>query len=52
MTEYPRRAVTRRPMSITAHCAHIFLTICTGGLWGLVYWGALRKRKAVTTYYE
>lgn len=33
----PRKAVTKERKD-TSHGVHLFLTICTGGAWGLFVW--------------
>ena len=45
----PRRIVTKRPLSPLEHTVHFFLTLCTGGLWGIVWWSRTRGRRQVTT---
>jgi len=45
---YPHWRTTRRPLSGAETCFHLFMTIVTGGLWGIVWWsvsgGAARSR--------
>ena len=47
---FPGRAVTRRPLSSTETCFHAFMTLCTSGLWGFVWWGRVRSRRSITTW--
>lgn len=47
------RAVTRNKRSASWHTFHILMTLCTGGLWGFVYFAKFvkgRSRHTVTTY--
>jgi len=49
--QYPRKVVSKRKMGVLAHTFHITATVCTGGLWGFVYWSRLRAKKTVTRYH-
>lgn len=44
----PRKIVTRRKMGFVLHSFHIFMCLCTMGLWLPVYLSGLRRRKSVT----
>lgn len=48
--QYPAKMVSKRKMGLIAHAVHITLTVCTAGLWGIVYWSRLRAKKTVTRY--
>jgi hypothetical protein len=52
----PRKSVTKERKR-TSHGLHLFLTIITGGIWGLLVWFPLAmwhkvgpKKKVVTKY--
>lgn len=52
----PHRAVTKQRKQ-TSHGLHLFLTIITGGLWGLLVWLPITlwhkfgpRKRTVTTY--
>lgn len=47
---YPHRMVTKRPLSPAENIFHLFMTVCTGGLWGFVWWSRARSRRSVTTW--
>ncbi|MGH3220046.1 MAG: hypothetical protein ACRDPY_15300 [Streptosporangiaceae bacterium] len=47
---FPRRAVTKRPLSLTETCFHAGMTFLTCGLWGFVWWRRVRNRRAITTF--
>lgn len=54
--EQPRKSVTKQRKG-TSHGLHLFLTIITGGLWGICVWWPLTvwhkvgpKKKVVTRY--
>jgi hypothetical protein len=48
----PRKVVTRSGMGGLGHGTHLVLTICTGGLWGIVWFlhWLFSRRKTVTRY--
>jgi hypothetical protein len=47
---FPRGGVTRRPLGLTEHCFHAFMTLMTGGLWGFVWWHRVRMQRSYTTF--
>jgi hypothetical protein len=52
----PRKTVTKQRQD-TSHGMHLFLTIITGGVWGLVWlgmtvWHKMGPRKRVVTKYK
>ena len=46
----PRKAVTRQKLNPFETAFHASATICTGGLWGFVWWARVRSRKSVTRF--
>ena len=50
VSQGPRSAVTRRPMSITEGTFHAFMMLMTCGLWTPVYLARRRSLKMVTKF--
>lgn len=48
--QYPRQAKTRTKLSPAETMFHLFMTLCTGGLWGFVWWARVHSRTSVTRF--
>jgi hypothetical protein len=46
----PRMAISHTKLGFGETAFHMIMTLCTGGLWGLVWWSRCHSRKTVTRF--